>query len=199
LALALHRDATSAVDEFVTRFRPADYNAAWLLVGDRTSLYALDMTVGDDGPDGGDATPVVEQLGPGIHTLENNPLHAGSPKQAHVRTLLGDAGELRGDAIVARLRSVLVDHSLPETETSTTTSIDDPGPHQRARPTETLAACVHTDSYGTRSSTLVSVPAAPGRAPRVLVADGHPCTSPFVDVTHLFEPRPRKRKATPAP
>ncbi len=52
---------------------------------------------------------------------------------------------------------------------------------------ETLAACVHTDTYGTRSSTMVSVPAVSGECPRVLVADGHPCTSRYVDATKLFE------------
>ena len=44
LALAAYRDARSAVEDFATRFRAADYNPAWLLVGDRTSLFALDMT-----------------------------------------------------------------------------------------------------------------------------------------------------------
>ena len=73
-----------AVEEFATRFRAADYNPAWLLVGDRTSLYALDMT------GAGDGRPRVEELGPGVHILENNPLHTRSPKEAHVRELLGD-------------------------------------------------------------------------------------------------------------
>jgi len=186
VALAHHRDASSAVDEFVTRFRPGDYNPAWLLVGDRTTLYALDMT----GSAPGDDRPRVEALGPGIHILENNPLHADSPKADHVRTLLGDAGTLEGENLVERVRSVLVDHSVPDPvvgptpETGTTTSS---GGHEgRVRPVETFAACVHTETYGTRSSTLVRVPASPRDLPQVYVAHGHPCTSPFVDVTDLF-------------
>lgn len=203
------------------RFRPADYNPAWLLVGDRTSLYALDMT------GAGDDRPCVEQLGPGVYILENNPLHADSPKADHVRELLGglgvggdaglsvgvdaglglgagagaglsvgvgvgaDAGAdaLHGTGLIERIRAVLVDHSVPEVAPEVAA---EPGPAPveggRQRPVETLAACVHTDEYGTRSSTIVSVASSPARHPQVLVADGHPCTSPYVDATDLFVP-----------
>jgi uncharacterized protein with NRDE domain len=208
LALTQHRDAASAVDEFVARFHPPDYNPAWLLVGDRSSLYALDMTGGTSRRDSTSRQdrPRVEELGPGIYILENNPLHARSPKEDKVRELLGDAAELRGEDLLDRLRSVLADHSAA----APTPTDEEPGkrPDVRVpvaeaptahesgpatdrsghvRPAETLAACVHTDSYGTRSSTVVSVPAESRRHPRVLVADGHPCVTPFVDVTELFE------------
>jgi uncharacterized protein with NRDE domain len=171
LALAGHGDAASAVEDFTEKFRPTDYNPAWLLVGDRTSLYALDMT--------GEDRPVAEALAPGVHILENNPLHATSPKVDHVRALLGDVGALKGADLIERVRSVLVDHSVPLG--------DGAGSADGGRSVESLAACVHTDGYGTRSSTLVAVPVATGHRPRVLVADGHPCTSPFVDVTDLWE------------
>ena len=196
VALAEHRDAASAVQDFAGRFRPRDYPPAWLLVGDRMSLYALDMTGAAEN------RPQVEQLGPGIHILENNPLHAASPKVDHVRGLLGNVGAagtpgaLPDAAIVERLRSVLADHSIP-------TVLVPPPPdtgaaggegggeggagESRTRPVETLAACVHTDNYGTRSSTIVTVPAEPEQRPRVLVADGHPCTAPWTEVTALFE------------
>ena len=121
-----------------------------------------------------------------------------------MRELLGDLRTLEGAALMDRLRSVLVDHTVPEVGpdpvsagTGTAAGVGaGAGAKVRAkgvagagavRPVETLAACVHTDAYGTRSSTLVSVPAFPGRPPRVLVADGHPCTSRYVDVTNLFE------------
>ena len=48
------------------------------------------------------------------------------------------------------------------------------------RPTATLASCVHTEEYGTRSAALVRVASDPGRRPELLVADGPPCTYPFV-------------------
>jgi len=173
LALAGHRQASGAVDDFVARFRPWDYNPAWLLVGDRSSLYALDMT--------GDADVRVEVLTPGVHILENNPLHAPSAKVVHVRALIGDVAGLGGDALVERLRGVLVDHSRPHADGA---GADDDADGV-GRPVETLAACVHTDTYGTRSSTIVRVPAGAG-APVVLVADGHPCTSAYVDGTSLW-------------
>ncbi len=190
LALAAHRDAATAVDEFVTRFRAAEFNPAWLLVGDRTSLYSVDMT--GSGPD----QPRVESLGPGVHILENNPLHAASPKADRVRALLGDVGALEGETLIERLRAVLADHSVPDMSVPdiSVPTVGGPGHDdaatRRVRPPETLAACVHTDTYGTRSSTIVSVPAGAGPAthPRVLVADGHPCTEPFADVTDLFGP-----------
>ncbi len=182
LALAAHREARSAVEEFVARFRTADYNPAWLLVGDRTSLYALDMT-GAGAGDPEEIRPRVEELGPGVHILENNPLHTRSPKEAHVRELLGDLDALGGADLIERVQSVLVDHTVPEAAAAHVSS----GGAGEGRPLPTLAACVHTDTYGTRSSTVVGVPAASGRHPQVLVADGHPCTSAYVDVTDLFE------------
>ena len=175
----------------MARFRPADYNPAWLLVGDRTSLYALDMTGSDQD------RPCVEQLGPGVHILENNPLHTESPKADHVRELLGvpgvGVGALHGAGLIERIRAVLVDHSVPEVAPQVAAEVAaGPGPAPveggRQRPVETLAACVHTDEYGTRSSTIVSVVASSARHPQVLVADGHPCTSPYVDLTDLFVP-----------
>jgi uncharacterized protein with NRDE domain len=188
VALARHRDASSAVEEFVARFRPSRYNPAWLLVGDRTSLYALDITgtVED--------RPLVEALHPGVHILENNPLHAPSPKADHVRALLGDSA-LEGEILIDRLRSVLADHTVPPSVIAAATAAAaasagaaEHGSETRGpRPIETQAACVHTDTYGTRSSTIVTVPAASERYPRVLVADGHPCTSAYADVTDLFQ------------
>src|SRR5579875_1041432 len=43
LALASERSAEVAVERFVRRFSPQDYNLAWLLVGDRTSLFYIEM------------------------------------------------------------------------------------------------------------------------------------------------------------
>ncbi|MGD0321819.1 MAG: NRDE family protein [Acidimicrobiales bacterium] len=178
LALARHSSAREAVEDFVCRFRPLDYNPAWLLVGDRHSLYSLDMT-GD--------LPVAEELPAGVHILENLPPRSCSPKVEHVREILGDVGGpgLRGAALVGRLRRVLGDHSLPGNPDELS------GPDQGAtwgpvRPPETLAACVHTDTYGTRSSTIVRVPANENAQISVVVAHGHPCTSPFVDAEELW-------------
>ena len=180
VALAQHRDARRAVKDFASRYRPADYNPAWLLVGDRTSLFALDMTTP------GEDAPGVEELGPGVHILENNPIHVASPKVDHVRALLGAVGGLEGTDLVERVRAVLVDHSVP-TAVSAPVADSEGERSGLCRPVASQAACVHTENYGTRSSTIVAVPASTERRPRLLVAGGHPCTSPFFDVTDLFE------------
>ncbi|HTZ08505.1 MAG TPA: NRDE family protein [Acidimicrobiales bacterium] len=177
LALARHGDAAGAVEDFAARFRGADYNPAWLLVGDRTTVFALDLT--------GPGAPEVEPLGPGVHILENAPLHDPSDKVDHVRALLararreggtGAGTDAPGAGWLETLRGVLGDHEVPASVAVA-----------ERRP-ETLAACVHGEDYGTRSSTLVAVGADPGRPPRLLVADGHPCTAPFTEVTPWWSP-----------
>ena len=180
LALAQHRDARSAAADLAARVRPEDYNPAWLLVGDRTSLFGIDMTAG--------TSPAVTALGPGVHVLENNPLGAPSAKVDHVRALLGDVARRRGDELLGLLRRILADHSVPvgyeDGEVMALEAVADPDEGFR-RPAVTLAACVHTETYGTRSGSVVAVPAG-ARAPRVWVADGAPCTAPFEDAADLW-------------
>ena len=177
LALAAHTDAESAVEQFAQRFRPCDYNPSWLLVGDRRSLFYLDMTDGDHAQ--------VRALPPGIHILENNPIDAGTAKQRRVAGLLGTMGSLQEkDATapdqsgldVARLAAVLGDHSPPDDLTDLPEGVDP----------AVLAACVHTDRYGTRSAAIVRVLDDADALPEILVADGHPCTAPFKDVGVLW-------------
>ncbi len=168
LALSAHTTAAAAVEDFVTHVSPADYNPAWLLVGDGDDLFFVDITAG--------STPSVQPLEPGVHILENHPLGIRSAKATNVRALLGavDIGDVVGDdGFRARLITVLADHSVP--------SSDDPPPV-----VEALAACVHSATYGTRSSTIVRVGARRHTPPEVWFADGHPCTTPFVNATALW-------------
>jgi uncharacterized protein with NRDE domain len=169
LALAGHEDAESAVEEFAGRFRADDYNPAWLLVGDRRSLFYVQ--IGDGG------APEVEPLPPGLHVLANGPLHGSSPKTDHVRDRVKKIADIAGAERLSLLRSVLSDHSVPPTAPV-------PPPGASERPVELAAACVHTDGYGTRSAALVSVPLE--GLPHLWVADGPPCRAPFVDVDELW-------------
>jgi uncharacterized protein with NRDE domain len=158
LALARHETAAAAVDELSEVYRPEDYNGSWLLVGDRTSLFFVDFT--------GLADPAVVALPPGIHVLENRVLGEPSRKVDLVRASLGHPAD--GDGVAAAFRRVLVDHRLPEGD---------------ERPS--AANCVHLDSFGTRSSCIVRVPAGAG-PPRVWVADGPPCSMPYEDASALW-------------
>ena len=85
------------------------------------------------------------------------------------------------------LRSVLADHTVP-----TEGRPEDDGADAVAvvRRPATRAACVHTDDYGTRSAELVRVPSEPTSHPEVLVAEGPPCTAPFVDVSTVWDDAP---------
>jgi uncharacterized protein with NRDE domain len=170
LAAARCRTATAAVGVLVSEFDPADYNGAWLLVGDRISLYFVDFT-------GSVAT--ATELAPGIHVLENRAVDSPSAKVDLVREGLGDMARgsgLDGDDVMAAFRRVLADHRVPEGD---------------ERPNG--ANCVHLDGFGTRSSCIVRVGTGAGRTaggvlppPRLWVADGPPCTTPNEDVTALW-------------
>ncbi|MHB2028433.1 MAG: NRDE family protein [Acidimicrobiales bacterium] len=169
--LAEHRSAEGAVADLVERVRPADYNPAWLLVGDRRSLYYVELATSD--------TPTVHQLGPGVHVLENVPLGTNSPKVERVHSSIATTSttSTTRSPLWSLLPSVLADHTVVATSHEGTDNGDTP------RSRATLAPCVHTTDYGTRSATLVRVSLNPEDRPEMLVADGAPCTAPFVDVT----------------
>lgn len=188
MAAARHRGAGQAVEALAARIRPHDYNPCWMLVGDRRTLHAVDLSEPD--------APLVVPLTAGVHVLENRPPGAPSPKIDRVRALLdraapGVTGGVPGGAAGSRglahtalaagtltgaLRAVLVDHQVPGDDPDAPLADD-------WRPAAVSACCVHTPGYGTRSSSVVVVPEDPGVPPTVEVADGPPCLTPFVDVS----------------
>ena len=103
LLLATHADAGEAVAAFVEECSPADFNPCWLLVGDRRSLFFVEVA---------GERPTVRALGPGLHVLENRPLEAPSAKADHVRARLA-AAEPRTE-LTDLLTSVLADHTAPD-------------------------------------------------------------------------------------
>jgi uncharacterized protein with NRDE domain len=178
LLLAGDRTAGAAVETLVRRVRPSEYNPAWLLVGDRRSLYYLELVP--------DRPVAVHRLDPGVHVLENVPLDQPSAKADRVRTLVSMSTRA-GGSLWDVLPSILADHTVPDT------GVEASGAQRRVggstavgtivRRPETLASCVHADGYGTRSATLVRVPDRTDSPPHLLVADGSPCQAPFVDVS----------------
>jgi uncharacterized protein with NRDE domain len=162
LALTRYPTAARCVESFLAHHRPSDYNGSWLLAGDRDSLFFIDFT--------GVVEPRAVALTPGLHVLENRPLGAPSPKAARVGAALAPATDDR-TALVA-LRRILEDHTLAEP----------PGPD---RP-RSSANCVLLEEYGTRSSCLVRYTTDVASPPRLWVADGPPCTAPFVEVSALW-------------
>jgi uncharacterized protein with NRDE domain len=160
LAAARCATAAAAVDTLRRDHDPRDYNGAWLLVGDRTSLYFVDFT---------GAEVVTAELPPGIHVLENRPVDAPSPKVDFVRAVVGSPES--GDAMIEAFGRVLTDHRIPAGD---------------ERPN--AATCVHLDGFGTRSSCIIRVGDAPGVPPQLFVADGPPCSASYVGVGGLWGP-----------
>ena len=172
LLLARHHSAEAAVVAFESVVHPADYNPAWLLVGDRRSTFGIDVS--------GDGAPVVEALPPGVHILENRPLGEPSPKVDHVRRLLEGVDELAGTELVRRLQTVVADHEVPAG------AIDVVGPNGESIPRTVRAACVHAERYGTRWSGIVTVAADTAARPQLVYADGHPCEATYADATRRW-------------
>jgi uncharacterized protein with NRDE domain len=175
LLAAGHKRAEDGAAAVVAHVDPGTYNPAWLLIGDRSSLFAVE--VGPDQP------ASLRRLVPGIHVLENVALGEPSPKVDRVRAQLSAAC---ADApLIGTLQAVLSDHTVPPAPVASEREAVDTDPAAVVRPPETLASCVHTDDYGTRSSAIVLV-RGDDRVPSMWVADGHPCMAPFADVGGLW-------------
>jgi uncharacterized protein with NRDE domain len=178
LACASHRTAAGAAQALAANLDPARYNPCWMLVGDRDGLFAVAI-----GPDS--SRTEVDQLGPGLHVLENAPLQAGSRKATFARELVERALAEQPDrgpaSTVAALETVLGDHqpAVPEPRT------DAAG---RVWPPALTAACVHADGFGTRFSAIITVPVA--GLPAMIAADGKPCVTPMRDVSQLWTADP---------
>ena len=165
LFLARHRSAGEAAAAFVERFDPGEFNPGWVLVGDRSELVYVDMTVSGRGR--------ARTLEPGLHVLENRPLEGPSAKADLVRGRLAELEELGAAATVERLAEILRSHDAPSAEERRAAGSERPGAAE--------AACVHLGPYGTRSSTIVRL--GPTGPPRLWSAEGPPCTHRYTEAT----------------
>jgi uncharacterized protein with NRDE domain len=178
LVLARQPTAAAAVDAFRADVRPGDYNPSWLLVADRRDVFFVDVT--------GDDRATVEQLGPGVHVLENRNLHERSVKAERVRALLDPLLDpvLGTDRLVDGLAAMLADHHHPEIE-------DEGGPADASNPrlaAEVRAICVHDDAddYGTRSSAVITVAGDASRRPDIRYTDDAPCHATWRSAAGLW-------------
>ena len=172
IALARHTSAAAAVEAFASRIRPSDYNPAWLIVGDRETVFAIDMT--------GDDRPVINPLPPGMHILENQPVGTTSPKVNHVRNLLAGVDDLAEHLLVKHLQAVLGDHDVPAGFQADHEDDTD------RLPAQVKAACVHTERYGTRWSCVITMPGVGAQPPTVRYADGPACQAGYTDAGSLW-------------
>ncbi len=173
LRLSTQATAAEGAAALARDIHPDDYNPAWVLVGDRDSLFYLEVAPG---------VPLVPRaLPPGIHVLENRPLDAPSPKVDWVKRALPDVAGLPNEALPDRLAEVLKSHAIPENVPSE--PLAEGGP---IRPPESYAACVHAGPYGTRSSMIVLVPRSRRPPPDVRFTAGPPCTTAFGSANQLW-------------
>ena len=173
LLLAGYPDADEAVKALQEQIYCLEYNPCWLFVGDRQALYYIIV--------GGNDKPEISRLSTGVHVLENRPLDARSAKASMIRRALIPAATWLGSALTGEFQSLLGNHEIPSSDASRElTEENDP------RPLQLSAACVHTGHYGTRSATLIVIPAASDAMPRVYYADGPPCITPLKDASQLW-------------
>jgi uncharacterized protein with NRDE domain len=132
-----------------------------------------------------DRTLEIESLGPGIHVLCNDRLGAdGFPRGARLHAAIRAAIEERvgWPALASRLERALADHVHGPIDATPPSHLPPAIAH------ELTATCIHTELYGTRSSTIIA--AEPGRVLAYRHADGPPCVTPFADLTPLLEGTP---------
>jgi uncharacterized protein with NRDE domain len=162
LLLVRHASARAAVKVVARELDPSQYNPCWILVGDRESLFYLEVW------DGAALTP--RELSPGLHILENRPLDASSPKVDFVRAHLPESPRL-GQRWLQRLAAVLGSPEIPPAAREAREAGD-------WRPLEVEAACVRAGPYGTRWSGIAAV--GRGRQPpRLCFTDGPPSGFPY--------------------
>jgi uncharacterized protein with NRDE domain len=183
LMLANHQHAADAIEDLVAKVDPNEYNPCWMLVGDRDALFYLEISPGID-------PPRVTELQPGLHILENKPLGAPSTKVDRVRALWSATSAATGIPPTAEVAALLGDtHPTSGGDEEVPAQKDDELIRERRRAHS--AICIHTDTYGTRSSAIVSVPREQGKSPEMLVADGAPDTVPFTDESWRFRAPPQ--------
>lgn len=165
LALAAEPDATAAA----RRLQALDgrrYNPCFLVLADRQALWTAQL-------DASGAVTVRPHEERDWLVLENAPLDGPpSPKQHRVRDRLALLEPSTAWRDPTWLAAVLADHAQPVTAAC------------GGRPPPLLAACVHTEPFGTRSAAILAWDQA-GQA-RYLACEGPPCRAPWHDVSTLL-------------
>jgi uncharacterized protein with NRDE domain len=162
-------------DAYVAALDPRGYASMNLAWGDADHLRIAYLR-----RETGEKT--IEELPPGVHVLGNDRLGAADfPRGDRLhRAITAALARTRAwHELIGPITTALRDH--------TRVAIDDTPPSHLPREVAhaLTATCIHTELYGTRSSTLLAL--EPGRVAGYLHADGPPCVTPFVDRRELFD------------
>jgi uncharacterized protein with NRDE domain len=124
----------------------------------------------------------IVRLPRGVHVLCNDTVGAvGFPRGERLRSAIEEMLAVRPawSALPVQLQRALADHTrVPLAEVP-------PSHLPAALGRELTATCIHSEHYGTRSSTLLAL--APDRVIDYRHTDGPPCTSALVDGLALLE------------
>jgi len=150
--------AAADPDAYVAAIDPTQYASMNLVWGDpRGVSIAYSRHEG---------TLEIERLSSGIHVLCNDRLGSpDSPRGERLAAAIASAPR-HWSALGPALERALADHT------------------RAATPPSLTATCIHSPTYGTRSSTIFA--ARPDQALAYLHADGPPCTAPFLDRAELL-------------
>jgi uncharacterized protein with NRDE domain len=174
LCLDMLREVSVQAASVLLQRQPADgYNPFNLLLASASAAYVAGNISG---------SMVLTQLQPGLHLLTNLEVNDFEcPRIAKSYALFDAArGLLKEGAIAAlpaRLRQILSDHSTPLDPRSL-------GPPNNL--------CVHTEHFGTRSSTVLIYSARTQRY-RMWYADGAPCAAEYREVALPHAAAPGQR------
>jgi uncharacterized protein with NRDE domain len=167
--------AAADPDAYVAALDPRAYASMNLVWGDadRVSVAYLRRDSGEN---------TIDVLSPGVHVLCNDRLGScefprGDRLHAAISSALAKANAW--PELSQRLRTALGDHTRLPIEDTPPSHL----PAELAR--ELTSICIHSEHYGTRSSTLLAIDHA--RVAAYLHADGPPCTTPFVDYLGLLD------------
>jgi uncharacterized protein with NRDE domain len=165
--------AASDPDAYVAALDPRDYASMNLVWGDSERVCVAYLRH--------EGMKEVIELSRGVYALCNDRIGtAGFPRGDRlVRAIDVALAEGRGwDVLAPRLQRALADHTRVELADSQPSRL----PPELSR--ELTANCIHSDHYGTRSSTIFALER--GRVAAYHHADGPPCVTPYVDCMELL-------------
>ena len=170
---ALRSGSADGVHRLLDTLDSADYESFNLIYGDAEHLHVAYSRRHERGIE-------IVDVAEGISVLSNDRLDADDfPKMDRARELAVPVAKQPWPQLLGSLQTVLADHQLPDDGMPDQTPPD--APFGRGELRKLQALCVHTQSYGTRSATVVALGNA-GVA-HYCYAPGPPCTTDLVDST----------------
>lgn len=167
--------AAADPDGYVAELDPRRYASMNLVWGDADHVNVAYLR-----RDTGEKT--IESLPRGVHVLCNDRLGAPDfPRGERLHAAITSALESSRSwtELAGPIRNALRDHTHLELEDTPPSHL----PPELAR--ELTATCIHSEYYGTRSSTLLAIENT--RVAGYLHADGPPCITPYVDCRPLLD------------